>query len=340
MHFLTFLTFLYLFLTVENQAILISVIVPVYHAEPWIERCVRSLMEQTAEALEIIFVDDCGTDASIGIIRRVVAEYAGRQHQVTIITNPCHVGPGPSRLAGVEHCHGKYVTFVDADDWVDHDMLRQMCMKAEVVGADMVYCSVTEHSIDGSIVVRPSQAYATESDMVTDLFCNFCYNTAMWSKLIRRELLLDRNLNWPRTSTHEDVLTSFQLWMTSFSRCSYIDHPFYHYNRHEGSVSQPMTDARHEEFIINHDNACVSVVQVLRKMGKIKAYAPTLLKRRLTALDSWAEFHPKIFFSSPRMRRLVMAVCWATITSGLTWRFKIGFIRRIIGRVAESLMAA
>ena len=112
----------------------VSVIVPVWNPGPGIRRCVESLRDQTLEDIEMIFVDDCGTDGAMDIVRAAAAE----DPRIRIITNAVNVGPGVSRNAGIEAARGEYLSFVDADDYVDAVFLERLYAKAIADRLDIV----------------------------------------------------------------------------------------------------------------------------------------------------------------------------------------------------------
>ena len=97
----------------------VSVIVPIYGVEPYIERCVRSLMEQTYTNCEYIFVDDCTPDASVEILKRVLEDYPNRKQKVKIIQNEKNQGLPQTRKHGFQYATGDFVANVDSDDFVE-----------------------------------------------------------------------------------------------------------------------------------------------------------------------------------------------------------------------------
>ena len=116
----------------------VSVIVPVYQVESYLERAVESLLAQTLEELEIILVDDGSTDQS----PRICDEYARRFPEKVRVLHQENQGLGLARNAGLDLARGEYVAFVDSDDTVEPDMYRAMAEKARAGGYDMVFCDV------------------------------------------------------------------------------------------------------------------------------------------------------------------------------------------------------
>ena len=104
----------------------VSVIIPVYNAGKYIERCVRSLFEQTLDDIEYIFVDDCSPDDSMDVLQKVLSEYPQRKENVTLIRHKANTGQSGARKSGMHVAKGEYIIHCDADDWVDLDMYERM----------------------------------------------------------------------------------------------------------------------------------------------------------------------------------------------------------------------
>ena len=118
----------------------VTVIIPVYGVEAYIERCARSLFEQTLDDLEYIFVNDCTKDKSIEILKRVLEDYPKRKCGVKIINNSRNLGLPRTRLVGLNAATGNYVAHCDSDDWVDTSLYESMYSRAITDDADFVVC--------------------------------------------------------------------------------------------------------------------------------------------------------------------------------------------------------
>lgn len=108
----------------------VSVIIPVYNVGKFIERCARSLMEQTMDNVEYIFVDDASPDNSIQILQKVLADYPNRRDNVRILTHAENKGLPAARNTGLAVATGEYIFHCDSDDFVEPDMLEQLYGKA------------------------------------------------------------------------------------------------------------------------------------------------------------------------------------------------------------------
>ena len=99
----------------------VSIIIPVYNVAPYIERCARSLFEQTLDDIEYIFVDDCTPDLSVDIIKRTLDRYPNRKEQVRIIKQQENKGCPAARNLAVQLANGEFIFHVDADDYIEPD---------------------------------------------------------------------------------------------------------------------------------------------------------------------------------------------------------------------------
>ena len=117
---------------------LVSILVPVYGVEKYIERCARSLFEQTYNNLEYIFVDDCTPDNSIAILKRVMEEYPMRKGQVRILRHERNRGIAAARNTALDAAQGSFLSHVDSDDYLARDAIRLLVNKQVETGADIV----------------------------------------------------------------------------------------------------------------------------------------------------------------------------------------------------------
>lgn len=171
----------------ESNKPTISVIVPVYNVEKYIERCVRSLFKQTLNDIEYIFVDDCGKDQSISLLKRVLQEYPDKEESVQIITHERNLGSAAARYTGLQRAKGEYVIYCDSDDWAAENMYELLYNEAKKGNYDIVYCNYAE--VRGDIPVLFSQDIVCHSniDYVEKLLSGEL-SAYLWNKLIKREL--------------------------------------------------------------------------------------------------------------------------------------------------------
>lgn len=188
-----------------REPIKISVIVPVYKAERYLERCLDSLLAQTHRNLEILLIDDGSPDRSGAICD----EYAARDSRVTVIHQE-NGGPSAARNAGLAHVSGEYVTFVDSDDYIDADYCEYLLSLSVKHGADIVQCGALEEGSGGVRVLGPENDILLPEGLASMKGRDWhAYGNANWGKLYRREVIEAARFD-TRCCIGEDLHFNFQ----------------------------------------------------------------------------------------------------------------------------------
>jgi glycosyltransferase involved in cell wall biosynthesis len=242
----------------------VSVVIPVYGVEKYIERCARSLFEQTLDEIEYIFVDDCSQDKSIEILEKVASEYPKRKQDFSIIHHAQNLGLAAARVTGLSHCHGEYVIQCDSDDWIDKDTYREMYSKAKKNNADVVICDF--FSSDGKVNKKITITHPTERlEWIKDMFYHKT-SWALWNKLFKRSLY-HNNITYPKYSMGEDSVVVMQLAYFC-NTIVYTDLPLYYYfNNPNSIVNSKKEDKRYQKFIEALDN-CQIIERFYKEKGK------------------------------------------------------------------------
>lgn len=202
---------------------MISVIIPVYGVEKYIERCARSVLNQTFEDVEYIFVDDSTKDNSIIILNNVLKDYPNKN--VTVISKKTNEGLPLARMTGFLASHGDYIIHFDSDDWVEHDCLKKMYNCAINTNADIIIANYFENYPDREMKIKcPSFTNSLEG---IDLMLRAKLHSGVWNKLVKRDLY--KGVVFPKANMHEDLVTMVQLFSKAKLICC-IDDAFYHYN--------------------------------------------------------------------------------------------------------------
>lgn len=220
-----------------NSNPLISIIVPVYGVEKYIEECARSIFGQTYDNLEIIFVDDCSPDHSMEILLWVLNEYPDRQPRTHILRHPQNKGVACARLTGLRKASGKYTIQFDSDDFIDRDMVRQMTELAEAENADITICDFFFIYPDRTVhekVNPPLDHLQCMSQVLRGVV-----HSSLCNKLIKRDLYSDNGI-YPieGLNQQEDLSVMFRLLFFA-KKLAYIPKPFYNYRwESPGSYTQ------------------------------------------------------------------------------------------------------
>lgn len=205
----------------------ISVIVPVYKVEKYVERCARSLMEQTMQEIEYIFVDDCTPDESIKLLKNVIEGYPERKKCCKIIHHDRNLGIAAARNTGLKEAVGDYIIHCDSDDWVEKNAYEEMYRKAKETGADIIATDYYEDFQNKSNVIK--QAYPKNTQQCIKCMLAGYIHCGTWNKLVRNEIYRKNNICFPiGIDMWEDVLTEIRLLYYAES-IAYIPKQYYHY---------------------------------------------------------------------------------------------------------------
>ena len=212
---------------------LISVVVPVYNAGPYLRQCLNSLAAQTYPHVEIILVDDGSSDGSDQVCR----EYAERDGRFQYVRLSANRGPSVARNVGVRQAAGAFISFVDADDYVEPGLLERLHCSLTRNGADISACGA-----DGiRLEIGPARSYS-RVEAVCCLAKGSPINHVPWGKLYRTDLArscpFDENVFYS-----EDLLFLYQALKRS-GKVSYIPDVLYHYVNREGSQMHSGMSAR------------------------------------------------------------------------------------------------
>lgn len=240
----------------------ISVIVPVYNVEKYLERCVNSLRNQTLEDIEIILVDDSSTDTS----PQLCDEMAEKDSRVKVI-HKVNEGAGKARNAALEIASGEYIGFADSDDYVTPDMFATLYEKAVAYNSDLVMSGVlfvdgNMFSEEGECTRKSYFAEDTQFDTVESLKIlrmgiigstpkdtdDSKYGMSIWKNLFRLEIIKKNGIVF---QSEREMLSEDALFMVDYIACieraTGIPEAFYNYCRNENSISKSYKKDRLEK---------------------------------------------------------------------------------------------
>lgn len=260
----------------------ISVIIPVYNVGKHIEKCARSLFEQTLFSVEYIFVDDCSSDNSVDVVKTVLNDYPARKEQCVFLCLDKNSGPATARNKGLENAKGEYIYFCDADDWLDSVMLEEMLSLAEKEKADIVIC-------DFCIVYKNQKHYCRVASWTLDKNAsirNYIRKefNSMWNLLIRKDLYKDNNLAFiPGYKCAEDLNLSVKLFYKSKKNVNLHKVLYYYNHTNEDSIMYKMD----EKSLSDERIMCKELLSWLDNEGVGKYYTNVLYWRILKGKQEW-----------------------------------------------------
>lgn len=254
----------------------ISVIVPIYKVEKYIEKCVCSLMEQTLDDIEYIFVDDCSPDNSIKILETTLERYSHRKKNVRIIHHDVNRGLTSARNSGLMVARGEYIAHCDSDDWVDVTMYESLYLKAKENNAEIAYSNIRMIYKDDEEVYKTAVYSEEKGQMMKN------YISSVWTCLVymiaKRELYVNNNVKSPTHLNYcEDFWLSVRL-MHYAKRIAYVDEAFYNYNRiNENSIVHKLNKRTEKE----EQTAYLETIEFFRREGVLEEYERELSWRVL-----------------------------------------------------------
>ncbi len=246
---------------------LVSIVVPVYNCEKYIDQCIRSLMDQTYGDLEIICVNDGSPDSSLEHLETLQKE--DDRIQVYSKENEGK-GAASARNMGLDHATGEYVLVLDSDDFFEPDMVEVFVSKAEETGAEVVITTASLfdnlYQCEKGICLRPELKWTPEKEPFSWRDCpEKIFQIAdfvAWNKLFRRDFLEKNNIRFEAIAISDDQYPSV-MGAVLAERIAVINRPLIHYRMNTGS-SQGSSQARHPEAAYE---ATFSVVKEMRRLG-------------------------------------------------------------------------
>lgn len=230
----------------ENDK-LITVIVPVFNMECYLDECVQSILHQTYVNFEVILIDDCSTDRS----GAMCDEYAAKDRRIRVLHKKQNEGLSCARNTGVQLAEGSYICFVDSDDFLFPDYLKVLYENAVLYNADVSWCGFVKFtdSLPSDKKQDDSPKLLTKQKLYEDLVYRKRLEIVVaWNKLIRRELAL--KLAFPPGRWHEDEFYVNGL-LEKAERVVETDTCLYGYRQRKDSImgSNHKRDLRHLDLI-------------------------------------------------------------------------------------------
>ena len=223
---------------IENNEPLVSVIMPVYNAENFLDKSVSSVINQTYKNLEILLIDDCSTDNSYNILK----EYANKDNRIKLFHNEQNKHVSATRNVGIKNATGKYLYFIDSDDFIDNDYIEHLVKTAEKENADIVV-NTNIYNIYNN---QPSLSYFSR-EMNRRIFDDkkvlaVKIFPSVWNRLFKRELQTKYNILFPDGIKHLEDAYFNATFFSVANNISFIKpNSYYHYRRGlKNSVTQTL----------------------------------------------------------------------------------------------------
>ena len=229
----------------------VSIVVPVYNTSKYLEKCLDSLVNQSLNDIEIIIINDCSTDNSLEIID----EYRKKYNNIILINNKVNKGIGYNRNLGIKEAKGKYITFVDGDDYIDLDYVEKLYNYAEDNKLDMVVCDVKKVDDNGNFISYETDIKGFDiSDIKKNPKLLLDINMGPANKLFKINLFNDESARFDEQLKYEDIVLIPRLIMNS-DRIGKFNNIYYNYVIHEKSETTTM------------DKRVFDIIEIMKKVN-------------------------------------------------------------------------
>lgn len=258
----------------ENQ--LVSVIIPVYNVEKYLEECIDSVLNQTYKNIEIIIVDDGSTDSSGNICDR----YAETNSQIQVVHQQ-NSGLSATRNTGEKQAKGKYIYFLDSDDYIVFDAIEKLCCIAENNNADVVFFDAENFADNADMNVKQSylrkNKYCVQSGIATleQLQKNMEYHSAVPLLFLNREFLINNKISFLQNVVYEDMLYTYQVFCRA-DKVAQCAEALYHRRYRENSI---MTSKKSKKYF----DSCVTVYKYVRDFSVDNDISDTYVAKKYIA---------------------------------------------------------
>lgn len=226
----------------------VSVILPVYGVAAYIEKCAQSLLNQTLQEMEFLFVDDHGPDNSIELLKQTIKGHP-REKQFRVLTPEHNLGAGLARNYAIPEAKGEYIAFVDSDDWIEPDMFEVLYKEAKAQNdADLCYSQEYKDYEDESpsIILKNPIVEPGEFTYEKKAFFLTHYVSYFTTFIFKRSFVNEHNVHYPEDRSADDSFFLACALMTAKS-IARVDKPFYHYLIRPGSVTTTKDSVKYKK---------------------------------------------------------------------------------------------
>lgn len=224
----------------------ISLVMPVYNVENFLNKALTSVENQTFKDFEMIIVDDGSSDKSY----EIAEEFCSRNPNFKLIKQK-NSGPAAARNTGVTHCKGEYIAFMDSDDYLEKNFLEELYNLAKKTGADITCCNFNMYYPNKNLkIYMPFNSLPgvyTKSKALRKLILDISVHYFIWNKLYKKELFLERNIKFDNMY-FEDISTSPRLFYFA-KTVAFTSKALYNYTMRENSILHSINAKKVNDYI-------------------------------------------------------------------------------------------
>ena len=278
---------------------LVSIIVPVYNVEKYIEKCLQSLLEQTYQAIEIILIDDGSTDKS----GKICDNCANVDDRIRVIHQK-NKGVSTARNVGIQYASGSYIVFVDPDDWVTSSFIQTLYnllidndAELAIIGVLSHYETLSEEIVDFVDIAKPKELKLMTSEQTLDnILDEDMFLGYLWNKMFKRELIIDNKIKFSEdVKIWEDLLFCCQ-YILQINKSVYRDEKLYVYNIRKNSVTNSIDNNKEKTKLLAAEKmleiCCEKSNMFIKKMKTM--YVSTAIRLAFSCMYANGGYDPEI----------------------------------------------
>jgi glycosyltransferase involved in cell wall biosynthesis len=308
---------------------LISVIIPIYGVEKFLNRCASSLFEQASDAIEYIFVNDCTQDKSMEILQSVMQEYESGHLNVRVLTHTENRGLPSARNTGLAAATGEYVYHCDSDDWIEGGMMALLLEAINKTHADIIwfdfFLSFEKNERQFNQQVKETPEECLKAMMSGKMKFN------VWNKLVKRNLYTEHQIQFPDGYSMGEDMTMLKLFAYA-QTVSYLPHALYHYiqlnqNAYTKTCSeQALLQIRHnvDDIILFFSTTFGDKYDVELQFFKLNVKYPFLISEDRISYRRWLTWYPE---ANPYIDQNTSFSCRAKILQKMAILHQFWFVR-------------
>ena len=248
----------------------ISIIIPIYKCEKYIERCTRSLMEQTIQNdIEFIFINDCTPDKSMSILYSIISEYPHRSTQIRILENKRNLGIFQTRKIAVHAAIGNYIAWCDSDDWIEKDAIEKMYRATNNEEIDIVISNFIMHykNYEKRIIMKNTE---TPQECIYNMWKGYYLPGSLCQQLHKKKLITKVIDNLINTNYGEDIYTTI-LMLYYAKNIAYTNDCYYHYDKTNELSLLHNTNYSYNSWLLQKQNIDI-ITKILYSNNGYKKY--------------------------------------------------------------------
>jgi glycosyltransferase involved in cell wall biosynthesis len=276
----------------------VSIIVPIYNVEKFIERCARSLFEQSLVSVEYIFVNDCTPDRSMEILQQIIEEYQSKNLLIKVVSHEENKGLPSARNSGLKVATGEYIFHCDSDDWLEPDAMEKLYRAAKHRYADIVWC-------DWFLSFKKNERRMPQKGAETPIDCMKAMLSGkmkfnVWNKLVRRSLYTDHDIRFPDGYGMGEDMTMMKLFAFAQKVC-YLPLALYHYLQLNTAAFTKSTSGKHLQQVKHNADDLIRFIR--QQYGelldedlqffKLNIKLPFLITDDENSFRRWLDWYPE-----------------------------------------------